>query len=327
MLVLSEKIIQENYQMADAIRDLKEGFRSKADGTIQNPHRTVIEFPDHQASILYMPSADMKREIASIKIVSIFPENPTVGKATTQGMLLLTDAANGDHLCMMSASYLTRLRTGALTGIATDKLAREDSKTLGVIGTGAMAFEQTLGVLEVRAIETIYLFNRTEEKAHQFKQKLHNFGVKQEIHVLTSANDILDKADVICCSTRSYTPIFDGYLLQDGTHINGVGSYLPHMREVDLTTVQKASKIVVDDLPAVKDEAGELIHADSTGKWCFSDIHAELGDISNLDHLVRESNEEITFFKSVGAAYIDLFVAKGIYEQAKARGVGDDVAF
>ncbi|PAV30805.1 ornithine cyclodeaminase [Virgibacillus profundi] len=325
MLILSESDIQKNYLMKDAISDLKQGLISKKNGLITSPHRTVIDVPKHEASALYMPSADLSQEIASVKVVSIFPENPKKGKPTTQGVLMLTDATTGEHLCMMNASYLTRLRTGALSGIATEKLAKENSRVLGVIGTGAMAFEQVIGVLEVRNMDEIKLFNRTKEKAVKFKEKLIDFGVSQDIEILENVDEVLEKADIICCATRSNEPVFNGELLKAGTHINGVGSYLPTMREVDLTTIQKASKIVVDDLAGIKEEAGELIHADRESEWSFSDIYAELSELSESDHLLRKSDEEITFFKSVGAAYFDLVVAKGIYFKLKELGIGNEM--
>lgn len=325
MLILSEKDIQENYFMNDAIADLKEGLISKEKGLIKNPHRTVIDIPKYQASALYMPSADLSQEIASIKLVSIFPENPSQGKPTTQGVLVLSDASNGEHICMMNASFLTRLRTGGLSGIGTEKMAQLHAKSLGVIGTGAMAFEQVLGVLEVRNIDEIILFNRTKEKAFTFKNKLIDHGVAATIDVVESAETVVKSADIICCSTRSEEPVFNGRDLKNGTHINGVGSYLAHMREVDLTTIQRASKIVVDDLASAKGEAGELIYADKESKWGFQDIYGELSALSGQDKLIRDTEEEITFFKSVGAAYYDLVVAKGIYKKAMESGFGSQI--
>ncbi|MBY7143136.1 ornithine cyclodeaminase family protein [Virgibacillus sp. NKC19-3] len=325
MLILTEKDIQDHYLMKDAISDLTKGLCSKKQDLIMNPHRTVIEIPDNQASVLYMPGAELSQKVASVKVVSIFPENPKHGMPTTQGVLLLTDAQTGKHLCMMNASYLTRLRTGGLSGIATERLARNNGKTLGVIGTGAMAFEQVLGVLEVRDIENINLFNRTKEKAEQFKEKLMAHGVKKDITIAASADEIVKSAAIICCATRSNHPVFNGDMLREGTHINGVGSYLPHMQEVDVTTIQKASKIVVDDLKGVKEEAGELIYADRESDWNFSDIYGELSGLPDDNRLIRENDKEITFFKSVGAAYFDLVVAIGIYNKLNHLGIGNEV--
>ncbi|MYL56478.1 ornithine cyclodeaminase family protein [Virgibacillus halodenitrificans] len=322
MLVLSEKDIQNNYFIEDAITDVRKGLISINKGLINSPHRTIIDISQHQASVLYMPSADLSQEIASMKVVSIFPENPKQGKPTTQGVLLLTDAKTGEHLCMMSASYLTRLRTGALSGIGTEKLARTNSNRLGIIGTGAMASEQVLGVLAVRKIESIQLFNRTTKNAEKFKERLVEYGVKQDITIVKNVDKLVQSVDILCCSTRSNNPVFNGELLKTGTHINGVGSYLPHMREVDLATIQRASKIVVDSLNGVKEEAGELIHANRESEWSFSDIYADLSELCDHSQLVREKDEEITFFKSVGAAYFDLAVAQGVYLKAKKLKFG-----
>lgn len=296
------------------------------EGKIKNPPRTVIEFPDYEGSALYMPSADFSLETTATKVVTIFPHNPKQGQPTTQGVLLLSDASNGEHVCLMGASYLTRLRTGALSAIGTNKLARKNSKVLGVIGTGGMAFEQVLGVLEVRpTIETILLFNRTKEKAEQFKNRLEEFGISKEIIVQSKVDELVGKSDIINCATRSNDPVFKGELLKDGTHINGVGSYLPYMREVDLTTIKKCSKIVVDDMHGAMEEAGELIYAAEVTDWDFSQLYGELKSVSMDDELIRSTDEEITFFKSVGAAYFDLIVANGTYQKAKALDIGEKV--
>ncbi len=325
MKIINEQQIQQSYKMSDAIGDVTALLHAKQQGKIDNPHRTVIDFPERQASALYMPSADKQEELAGVKVVTIFPDNPKQGKPTTQGVILLSDATNGEHVAMMTASYLTRLRTGALSAIATDHLARQDSRVLAVIGTGAMAFEQVLGVLEVRDIETILLFNRTEEKAVRFKEQLEAFGVQAGIEIAQSAKQAVEAADVIVCATRSTEPVFDGNDLKPGTHINGVGSYLPHMREMDETTIARADKIVADDLAGVQDEAGELIHAANSGNWSFDRLHAELTELASGQRAGRETEEEITFFKCVGAAYFDLAVAKGVYRKAQGGKLGTDI--
>lgn len=311
--------------MSDAYQDLVKGIIRYQQGKIENPGRTVMEFKEHEASALYMPSADTSENKTATKVVTIFPKNPAVNKPTTQGVLLLSDASNGEHISVMNASYLTRLRTGALSAIGTNKLARKDAKVLGVIGTGAMAFEQVLGVLEVRPIEEIILFNPTEEKAHAFKERLTKFGVDLPIDIVKSSDDILAQADIVNCSTRSNDPVFNGELLRAGTHINGVGSFLPHMKEVDVTTIKKAAYIVVDDLTSSKEEAGEMIHAEKETDWSFDDIHGELADLEMNDDLIRSSDEEVTFFKSVGTAYFDLIIGSGIYNKAIDLKIGENI--
>ncbi|MEB2493895.1 ornithine cyclodeaminase family protein [Peribacillus frigoritolerans] len=325
MLVISEKEIQQSYGMNNAIADIKAVLRAHGAQQIDNPHRTVLAFPQHEASALYMASADLSEEVSAVKVVTIFPKNPSRGMATTQGVILLSDAENGEHLALLNASYLTRLRTGALSGIATDFLARKDARVLTIIGTGAMGFEQAIGVLAVRDIERILLVNRTPEKAQKFGEKLRAFGVTVPFEVCEDVSAAVRQADIICCATRSNEPVFNGQDVRPGTHINGVGSYLPDMKEVDNTTVSRAAKIIVDDLAGVKAEAGELISAANQGNWSFNDIHGELYELVMRTKTGRENEEEITFFKSVGAAYFDLAVAKGVYSQSKERNIGMEI--
>ncbi|MEC1180317.1 ornithine cyclodeaminase family protein [Metasolibacillus meyeri] len=322
MIILNEQEIISIYQMDDAIQDVKAVLQAKAQGNILAPHRTVLNFPAQSASALYMPSADLVNQMSAVKVVTIFPNNPAVAKKTTQGIIVLTSTEDGSHLAALNASYLTRLRTGAMSGIATDYLAKQDATALAVIGTGAMAFEQCLGVLAVRQIATIILYNRTAKKAEDFAQKLKAAGYKGKFIFEQNANQAVAQADIICCATKTTTPLFNGESLKKGTHINGVGSYLPHMHELDNYTITNASKIVVDDLPGAEDEAGELINAAQQGIWSFSDVYAELEQLVAGEKAGRQQQEEITFFKSVGASYYDLAVAQGVYKKALVLKIG-----
>lgn len=326
MKLLNEALIQSIYTMNDAIQDVKAVLEAKMAKKIANPLRTVIEFPEEHASVLYMPSADLSAQIMTMKAVTIFPNNPQRGKNTTQGVVLVSDAQNGDHLALMNASYLTRLRTGALSGLATDQLANKSAKVLTVIGTGAMAFEQVLGVLAVRDIQTIHLINPTRDSALIFQQKLHDFGIPKHIQINISDNPQLavQQADIINCATRSKTPVFNGDDIQPGTHVNGVGSYLPDMREVDFTFIQRAHKIIVDDFHGATEEAGELIHANTQPNWSYEQLHGELAAMVVNEITSREDESEITFFKCVGAAYFDLAVAQGVYKKAVLNNIGVD---
>lgn len=324
MNILNEQTIQQFYGMREALIDVAHILQAKADGHIDNPLRTVMPFPEQEASAVYMPSADRSVKIASMKAVSIFPHNPAQGKNTTQGVMLLTDGTDGRHVALMSATYLTRLRTGALSGLATDYLARTDAHVLTVIGTGGMAFEQILGVMAVRHIDTIWLVNPTAKKAHALKERLlalntdHILNIELEPDVAKA----VQQAHIIICSTRSNTPVFNGDDIQPGTHVNGIGSYLPSMQEVDLAFIKRAHKIVVDDHHGAQAEAGELIHADAQPDWSFEHVYGALEDLVTQRKRGREHAHEITFFKSVGAAYYDLAVAQGVYQRALSQNAG-----
>jgi ornithine cyclodeaminase/alanine dehydrogenase-like protein (mu-crystallin family) len=327
MLILSEEQIRSLYSMKDAIQDLEKALHYYNDGKILNPHRTVLEFPDKSASALYMPSAMEPIGISAIKVVTIFPQNPSIGKKTTQGVILLSDTDNGEHLACLNASYLTRLRTGAVSGIATKYLAKETASTVAVIGCGAMAEEQLQAVLEVRNIKTIILYNRTRTKTDSFANKIAALKPDYSGSIIISdhPDEAVSKADIVICATRSETPVFSGSALQPGTHINGVGSYLPHMQEVDEDTLLKCSKIVADTIEGVKDEAGDFIIPTNAGRWSFESLHGEIGELASGQIAGREHDKEITFFKSVGIAYFDMAVAAAVYKKAVIDGVGTKV--
>lgn len=316
MLILNEHQIQSFYGMEDAIKDVKRILHSKYQNKIETPFRTVIEFPGKEASVLYMPSADISQEYTTSKIVSIFPKNAIDALPTTQGVTLLTSAENGKHLALMNASYLTRLRTGAMTAIATDFLARKNASVLTMIGTGGMALEQIVGVLAVREIKRVYLYNPTQKKASVLKEKLEKMYGDVSFEVIDSVEEATIQSDIINCATRSLEKVLHAETVKKGTHINGVGSYLPHMREIDPALITKENKVVVDDIHGVMEEAGEFIFADKTGNWSFDDIHSTLEQLVIHEKTGRVYEEEITIFKSVGAAYYDLAVAIGVYKKA-----------
>lgn len=308
MITLTDEQIQEKYSISHAIRDVKDILRDYREDAIVQAVRTVLPVDD-ESSMLYMPCISTASKTSIIKTVSIFPVNKDL--PTTQGNILVTDLDDGRHKATMEASYLTRLRTGAMTAIATDKLARRDATVLGVIGTGNMAFEQVLGVTEVRPVERIILFNRTESKAHDFRRRMEAFGVKADIEVVEDVSEVVRAADIINCATQSSVPVFDGEDLGAGTHVNGVGSFKPSMREMDNKTIARADQIYVDDLEAIQEEAGELMHAVESGIIAWEDVRGSLVDFFDGDHL-RRDDTEITLYKCVGAGYFDLAVAGGV---------------
>ncbi|BAH17059.1 frameshiftedornithine cyclodeaminase [Macrococcoides caseolyticum JCSC5402] len=167
MQFYSDEAIEEVYKMRHAIEDVKSILNDLNDDKIIMKERTVLEVPGTHNTMLYMPCINTKSNYSILKTISIFPENTS--KPVSQGVTLLSDLTDGQHIANLESSYLTRLRTGAMSAIATDKLAKQDAEVLCVIGTGGMAFEQVLGVIEVRNIKTMNLYNRTYEKAKDFK--------------------------------------------------------------------------------------------------------------------------------------------------------------
>lgn len=313
MQVYSESEVKERYHMKDAITAIEESFNKL--NQIKTAPRTVIPTGDGAKSMLYMPCVDLAKQLGTIKITSITPENPKQQLPTTQAQIVITNLKNGETKAMLDGSYLTRLRTGALSGIATKYMSREDATTLGMIGTGGMAYEQFLGNIEVRPINTVLLYNRTTEKAQDFKTRILKDYPDLNVQVLENVSKLVKQADIINCQTPSTQPVFNAEDVQPGTHINGIGSYQPDMKELDANIFTQAESVVVDNLEGAKEESGELIEANENKTFTFEEINDELKTLSQQGTLYRKNNDAITVFKCVGAAYFDLAVAIGAYEK------------
>ncbi|MEH6979246.1 ornithine cyclodeaminase family protein, partial [Bacillus pseudomycoides] len=305
------------YKMKDCLQDVEKAFQYYMNNEITTPVRLNIQHSQEDANSLYMPSYVAPIEFTSTKIVSIFPKNTQKGKKALQSLIVLTETNTGEHVATIEASYLTTLRTGAMSGIATKHFARQDSSVCVVIGCGAQALGQIQAVMEVRSLTRILLVNRTIQKAFEFKNHLLSLypNWNGTIEIIESADDAVMEADIIICSTTSTTPVFDGKYLKPGTHINGIGSYQPHMQELDFTTLQRSDKIIVDTLEGVQHEAGDFLIASEKNEWDFSNVYSELGDIILGHKQGRTNSDEITLFKSVGVAFLDTVVASSIYQK------------
>ncbi|MCE0451712.1 ornithine cyclodeaminase family protein [Brevibacillus sp. AF8] len=327
MLVLSRENIEQIYTMKDCLEDVEQVFREHMLGNVTTPVRTAIDHPKYGATSLYMPSYLETDDYVAVKIISIFPENYKHDIKALQSVIVLTEAKTGQHVAMMDASLLTIMRTGASSGVATKYLAKKNAQSCAVLGCGAQSIGQIQAVMEVRALTNIYLYNRTREKADEMKQTLLSLYPEWqgEVTVMDDANEAVANAEIVICSTKATSPLFDGTHLRPGTHINAIGAFLPHMQEVDLTTVQN-SKVVVDTLEGARHEAGDLLIPIERGEWSFEQMHAELGDILIGKKPGRENDEEITLYKSVGIAYLDTAVAKTVFERAKANGIGTEIS-
>ncbi|MEK4936053.1 ornithine cyclodeaminase [Bacillus pseudomycoides] len=317
MIHITEEMVKDIYKMKDCLQDVEKAFQYYMNNEITTPVRLNIQHSQEDANSLYMPSYVAPIEFTSTKIVSIFPKNTQKGKKALQSLIVLTETNTGEHVATIEASYLTTLRTGAMSGIATKHFARQDSSVCVVIGCGAQALGQIQAVMEVRSLTRILLVNRTIQKAFEFKNHLLSLypNWNGTIEIIESADDAVMEADIIICSTTSTTPVFDGKYLKPGTHINGIGSYQPHMQELDFTTLQRSDKIIVDTLEGVQHEAGDFLIASEKNEWDFSNVYSELGDIILGHKQGRTNSDEITLFKSVGVAFLDTVVASSIYQK------------
>jgi ornithine cyclodeaminase/alanine dehydrogenase len=325
-LLLTRKDVETVLTMKDAIAAVEEGLRQLALGKVMMPQRTAIRIPDFHGLHLGMPAyvgSAAGGGALALKVVTVYPDNPSQhGLPTTIGTLLLNDPRTGALIAIMDAGFLTAMRTGAVSGVATKYLAREDARSVGVFGAGVQARTQLMAVCDVRPIDRAVVCDLVPEARDRYAAEMSE-QLSITIETTEDPRDCVAN-DVIVAASSSATPIFEGAWLAPGTHINGVGSHSPSARELDTETLLR-SKVVPDHTPACLVEAGDLIIPIKDGDYSEDQIHASLGEIVAGLKPGRESAEEITLFKSVGLAVQDAATAAQVYELAKAAGVGAEI--
>ena len=309
MIFLNRDQINDLISMEEAIRAMGTAFAQLSNGEAVVPPRLSLDIPDKNATSLVMPAYATGSPYYTVKIVSVNYSNPDKGLPLIHGIVQVFDAENGKHIANLDGASITAIRTGAASGLATDLLAKENANVCAVFGTGVQAASHIEAVLEVRPIEKIMVFSRSKPSAEKFCSTLAN-----QVQCEIGEKESLLEADIICTTTPSSSPLFETDKIKPGCHLNVVGSAQPSFREVPTALVAR-SKIIVDNREACEQEAGDLIIPVQEGSWSFEHLHGELGQVVSGDIIARESENEITLFKSVGNAIQDHAMAHLIMEK------------
>lgn len=259
--------------------------------------------------LLTMP-AWRRGEAIGTKLVTIFPENAARGLGSVSSLYVLFDGVTGAARAILPGDELTNRRTGATSALASSFLSRPDSRTLLVVGNGHVAFHAAEAHSAVRPIERVLVYGRTPEKADAFTAKLAGrLGAGREVRRIADLPAACADADIISCGTTARTPLILGAHVRPGTHIDLVGAFTPQMRESDDALVAK-SAVYGDTRGGVLAEAGDLLQPIASGAWRAELFRGDLHDLCAGRVTGRTSPEEITLFKSVGAAIEDLTAAR-----------------
>lgn len=325
MLILNRHDVETLLTMPAAIAAVEAGFRQLALGKVVMPQRAATTIAPHEGLHLSMPAfVQGDPGTLAIKIVTVYSQNgPRFGLPTVQGMILLHDARNGQLLAMLDAEQITTMRTGAASGVATKYLARSDAATVTLFGAGATAGPQLAAVCAVRPIQRAFVITRSGDKDAAFCEPMsQQLGIVVE--PTRNSELAIRNSDILCTATNAATPLFDGAWVKPGTHINAIGAYTAHMRELDTQTIQR-SRVFVDHHPAAKTEAGDILIPIANGELSYDHVAGSLGELLNGQVIGRRTAEEITLFKSVGLAMQDAVTVAHVYTQALAQGVGQQI--
>jgi ornithine cyclodeaminase len=319
MLTISAAEVDRALTFPRLVETLRTAFREGAVQPVRHHH--TIERPTGAAStLLLMPAwtdfnaAHSAGGHIGVKIVTVSPDNNAIQKPAVMGLYLLLDGITGEPQALIDGQRLTQWRTACASALAASYLAREDASKLLVVGAGALSPFLAKAHSAIRPVRQIRIWNRTQANAEKVAAELRSEGFPAE-----AAGDLdvaLGEADIVSSATISTTPIIKGAMLKPGAHVDLVGGFTPTMRESDDEAIRRAH-VYVDTRAGATKEAGDIVQPLASGVLSKDAIVADLHELARGEKKGRETADEITLFKSVGAALEDLAAGIAVYRAVK----------
>ena len=278
---------------------------------IEAPPRSFFTPNDDASCVLIMPAWKTK-EVFGVKLVSVWPSNKDIGSPTVSAVYVLLSCENGMPLAVIDGTELTLRRTAAAAALAASLLARKNSQTLAMLGTGALSVPLVQAHASVMHFKNILIWGRQKNKALSVVAELKNLGIESTYSEDLSAT--LNKADVVAAATTATEPFIISKWLKPGTHLGLIGAFTPQMAEAEPALMSKV-QIFADNRSAVLEKGGEILQAIDQGIISPSSIEGELSELASAPtRSWRKNDEAITVFKSVGFASLDLIAAELVFQ-------------
>jgi ornithine cyclodeaminase/alanine dehydrogenase-like protein (mu-crystallin family) len=320
--LIDKETVKANLTMPRAIELMRDAFIALSSGDVVSPLRTALM--NGKGTVLYKPAYSDVAGIFCAKVVSVFSDNVHKNLPVTPGIIIVNSAETGMPLALVEAGYLTSLRTGAATGLATDLMAAADAKTAALFGTGGQSTHQLEAMLCVRKFETIYVFSKHPENAMSFCSEqsamAENFGCAL---IPNPERSVIKQCDVITLATTSPTAVISDRELAANVHINAIGSLGPKRTELASETMLRGY-ICVDQREACMAEAGEICLIRDADQLPVDFYPVELGELAAKEY--ESPKTGVRVFKSVGNAVQDLVCTAEILKIAGEQCLGAQVS-
>lgn len=305
MKIVQAEEVRQRLTMPECIELMRTSLRELEAGTYTQPLRSIALLPGGE-KFGFMPA--YLGDCFGAKVLSAFPQNAGTEYPSHIGYVLLFESTHGSFLGMADASVITEIRTGAVSGVATDLLARPDAHRLAIIGAGAQGRSHLAAMAAVRDIRFVAVYDQNAQAARRYCEEMAaQFGIP--VTAADSAREAVEGADIVCTVTPSREPYLEADWIAPGTHINAVGAFTPATREVTSALVAKA-KLYADQVEAMRKECGEYLVPLQEGLIGPDHIVGSLGDVLLGRAPGRSSEEEITLFDALGLAVEDVACAK-----------------
>lgn len=310
MRIIDAEQVRASLSMADCIDAMVPAMAAVSTGDLSMPARLMMPLVDDSAFFAVMPGSLATPRVYGAKIVNFHPDNPAAGRPAIQGFVALFDHETGMPLALVDGAAVTRLRTGAASGLATRLLARTDAATLGLFGCGVQAAAHLEAICAVRDIEEIRIWGRSKERANTFAEQ-HASSTSARIIAVDDPRRAA-ACDILCTTTSSSAPVLLGEWIGSGTHVNLVGAYRATSREADSAAIA-AGRLYVDSIASAFIEAGDILIPMAEGIIEREHVIGELGALQLERIEGRTSRDEITIYKSLGLVVQDLVTAHAAY--------------
>lgn len=322
-LILNHREIRELMPMSVCMDVIQRAFLALDSEAAANPLRTGMALLDGRGLLGLMPGEMSEPRALGLKIVAVFPGNHGTAYDSHQGLVCLFDTEHGAPIAIMDAATITEIRTGAASGVATRALAREDAGDLAIIGSGVQATSHLAAMAEARTLRRVRVWSPNSDRCQAFaRRESARHGI--EIEVPASAREAVVGADLICTTTSSADPVLFGEWISPGAHVNAAGSSVKTDRELDTAALVR-SRLFVDRRESTVNEAGDYLFPLAEGAVTEEHIVGEIGSVLSGRLPGRESDDEVTLYKSLGLAIQDIATAAALVERARVAGAGIDV--
>jgi alanine dehydrogenase len=322
-ILLSEADVRGLLTMDDLIETMGLALADFSARAVTQPVRTVLEVGERKSFYGVMPAWMPSRPALGTKLVTVFEGNPERGMPTHLATIVLLDPETGALLALMDGRYITEARTAAVSALSVRHLARENARTLAIIGSGVQARSHLEAISRVRDLSDIRVWSPNSARVETFVSEMRPHATAR-VSAASSAQDATADADIVALVTSAREPVVRSEWIADGAHVCAVGACRPTQREMEAALVARGD-LFVDSRDAALVEAGDIVLAIKDGAIGAGHIKAELGDVVSGKADGRRGQHRVTIFKSLGLAVEDVAAAHLVYERARAGGVGAEL--
>lgn len=299
-LYLDDAAVRRLLKMDALLDGMRRGLMDLSAGKVAQPMRTVMDIPAEQGFLFLKPA--LTADALATKLITLVPGNAARGLPTLLATIVLMDPSTGQPLAVMDGTWITEMRTAAVSAVGADLLTPPGPKVVALLGSGALARSHALALRAVRPVSAIRVWSRSAANVKRCAADVGGVAC-------ASAEEAVRGADIVCTVTNAAEPVLQGAWLKPGAFVAAVGAPRPTWRELDDAAMRNV--VVADSRESAEQEAGDVILSGAT-------VHAEIGELLAGTRPLPAPGATV-IFKSLGQAVEDAVAARLVYDAARAE--------